>query len=123
LLPLLLLFSVFLLVRGHNEPGGGFVGGLVAAAAFALYAIAFGVKPTREMLKLHPRTLLGLGLTVAVAAGLLSVLVGLPYMTGMWTSIVLPAIGKLGSPMLFDVGVYLVVVGMVLMIVFELAED
>jgi multicomponent Na+:H+ antiporter subunit B len=123
LLPLLLLFSVFLLVRGHNEPGGGFVGGLVAAAAFALYAIAFGVQPTREMLWLHPRTLLGLGLTVGVAAGLLSVLVGLPYMTGMWTSIVLPAIGKLGSPMLFDVGVYLVVVGMVLMIVFELAED
>lgn len=123
LMPLLLLFSVFLLLRGHNEPGGGFVGGLTAAAAFALFAIAEGVAPARRMLWLHPRSLLGVGLLLAAGAGLLSVAVGLPYMTGLWSSLELPAIGKLGTPLLFDVGVYLVVVGMVLMIVFELAED
>lgn len=123
LLPLLLLFSVFLLLRGHNEPGGGFVGGLAAAAAFALFTIAFGVEPARQMLWIHPRVLLGLGLLTAAGSGLLAVLVGLPFMTGLWGSFELPAVGKLGTPLLFDIGVYLVVVGMVLMIVFELAEN
>ena len=122
LMPLLLLFSIFLLLRGHNEPGGGFVGGLTAAAAFALFAIAEGVAPARRMLYLHPRTVLGIGLFLAASAGLLSMTIGLPYMTGLWSSLELPAIGKLGTPLLFDVGVYLVVLGMVLMIVFELAE-
>lgn len=123
LLPLLLLFSVFLLLRGHNEPGGGFVGGLAAAAAFALYAITCGVESTRRMLWLHPRTLLGAGLVLAAGAGLMSLLWGLPYLTGMWSSLEIPALGKLGTPLLFDIGVYLVVVGTVLMIVFELAGD
>jgi multicomponent Na+:H+ antiporter subunit B len=123
LMPLLLLFSVFLLLRGHNEPGGGFVGGLAAAAAFALYAIAFGVEPTRRMLWIRPRVLMGIGLVLAAASGMLAVTVGLPYMTGMWSSLELPAVGKLGTPLIFDVGVYLVVLGMVLMIIFELAEN
>ena len=61
-MPLLLLFAVFLLLRGHNEPGGGFVGGLVAAAAFALYVIAFGVERARRALLVQPMTLLGVGL-------------------------------------------------------------
>ena len=70
LMPLLLLFAVFLLLRGHNEPGGGFVGGLVAAAAFALYAIAFGVQRARQALLVNPLTLLGTGLLIALASGL-----------------------------------------------------
>lgn len=123
LLPLLLMFSVFLLLRGHNEPGGGFVGGLAAAAAFSLYAIASGVENARRMLWLHPRDLLGIGLTVALAAGLTPGVFGLPFLTGLWSPIELPAVGKLGTPLLFDSGVYLVVVGMVLMIIFELAEN
>ncbi len=123
LLPVLLMFSVFLLIRGHNEPGGGFVGGLTAAAAFALFAIASGVERARQMLWFHPRTLLGTGLLFAAGAGLLAVTAGSPYMTGLWTSFEMPAVGKLGTPLVFDVGVYLVVVGMVLMIVLELAEE
>ncbi|REJ66352.1 MAG: Na+/H+ antiporter subunit B [Planctomycetota bacterium] len=123
LLPLLLVFSIFLLVRGHNEPGGGFVGGLTAAAAFALFAIAYSVDRTRHLIGVHPRTLLGTGLLVALAAGCLSLFCGLPFMTGLWSNLALPSIGKLGTPLLFDVGVYLVVVGTVLMIVFELAEE
>ena len=66
LMPLLLVFSVFLLLRGHNQPGGGFVGGLVAAAAFALYAIAFGVHRARQALLVRPLTLLGAGLLIAL---------------------------------------------------------
>lgn len=122
-MPLLLLFSIFLLFRGHNEPGGGFVGGLTAAAACALFAIAFGVQAARKLVWLHPRTWMGIGLLVAAGAGLLGIFAGGPYMTGLWTSLTLPAIGKLGTPLVFDIGVYFVVVGMVLMILFELAEE
>lgn len=123
LLPLLLLFSFFLLYRGHNEPGGGFVGGLVASAAFALYTIAFTVREARQMLRASPRLLIGLGLLIAGASGLIAVAMGHPFMTGMWLPWELPALGKLGTPLLFDIGVYFVVVGVVLMIVFSLAEN
>ena len=84
LMPLLLLFSVFLLLRGHNEPGGGFVGGLVAAAAFALYAIAFGVQRARQALLVQPLTLLGAGLLIALLSGLPAVLRGEPFLTALW---------------------------------------
>ena len=59
LMPLLLLFAAFLLLRGHNEPGGGFVAGLVAAAAFSLYAMAYGVERAHRALLVEPLTLLG----------------------------------------------------------------
>ena len=119
LMPLLLLFSVFLLLRGHNEPGGGFVGGLVAAAAFALYAIAFGVKQARQALLVKPMTLLGGGLLLALVSGLPAVLRGQPFLTALWVPGSLP----LGTPALFDVGVFLVVAGVVLMMIFSLAEE
>ena len=76
ILPLLLLFSIFLLLRGHYEPGGGFVGGLVAAAAFALYATAFGVASTREVLRIDPRVLIGAGVLVAAISGMFAWLFG-----------------------------------------------
>lgn len=123
LLPLLLLFSVFLLIRGHNEPGGGFVGGLVAAAAFALYAIAEGVAKVRQTLRVDPRVLIGAGLFVALSSGLLSLLQGKPFMTGLWYKQAVPVLGKLGTPVLFDTGVYLVVVGIILTIILTLAEE
>lgn len=123
LLPLLLLFSLFLLHRGHHEPGGGFVGGLVAAAAFSLYTIAFTVREARQVLRVSPRLLIVIGLSCAAGSGLVAVALGRPFMTGVWLPFEVPALGKLGTPLLFDIGVYLVVVGVVLMIVFALAED
>jgi multicomponent Na+:H+ antiporter subunit A len=123
LFPLLLLFSVFLLLRGHNEPGGGFVGGLVAAAAFSLYAIAEGVGTARRLLSIDARTLIGVGLLVAASSGLISLALGQPFMTGLWTGFAVPLLGKVGTPLLFDIGVYLVVVGATLTIVFTLAEE
>jgi multicomponent Na+:H+ antiporter subunit A len=119
LMPLLLLFSLFLLLRGHNEPGGGFVGGLVAAAAFALYAIAFGAERARQALLVTPLTLLGAGLSIALASGMPAVLRGQPFLTAQW------ALGPvaLGTPALFDIGVFLVVAGVVLMMIFSLAEE
>jgi multicomponent Na+:H+ antiporter subunit B len=125
LLPLLLLFSVFLLLRGHNLPGGGFAAGLVAAAAFALYAIATDVPAARRALGVAPRTLLGVGLLVALATGLLPLLAGRPFLTGLWGYVSLPGIGRVdvGTPLLFDVGVFLVVIGVTLTIVLSLAEE
>jgi len=120
---LLLLFSVFLLIRGHNLPGGGFCGGLVAAAAFALQALAYGVPSARQLLIIDPRTIIGIGLIVAFVSGLWGNLFGLPFLTGIWEKTPLPVIGKLGTPFVFDVGVYIVVLGVVSMIVFVLADD
>jgi len=123
LFPLLLLFSLFLLLRGHNEPGGGFVGGLVAAAAFSLYAIAEGVATARRVLGVDSRALIGVGLLVAAVSGLIPLAAGQPFMTGMWSDYTVPLLGKVGTPLLFDIGVYLVVVGVTLTIVFSLAEE
>jgi multicomponent Na+:H+ antiporter subunit B len=124
LLPLLLLFSFFMLVRGHNEPGGGFMGGLVAAAAFALYAIAFNVSEARRLMKVDPHLLFAVGLLLAVGSGGVAPLFfRQPFLTGIWSDFGLPAIGKLGTPLLFDLGVYFVVVGITMLIIFSLAEE
>jgi multicomponent Na+:H+ antiporter subunit B len=123
LMPLLLLFAVFLLLRGHNQPGGGFVGGLVVASSFVLYSIAFGVAAGRRALLVRPSTLLGVGLLVALTSGLPGVFTGHPFMTAQWTEMPFgPTTVAVGTPLVFDVGVFLAVVGVVLMIVFTLAE-
>ena len=122
MMPLLLLFSLFVMLRGHNDPGGGFVGGLVAAAAFSLITIAQGVNTARQTLIADPRALIAVGLLVAVLSGLAGTLLQRPFMTGLWTAGNIPVLGKIGSPQTFDVGVYMTVLGVVLTIVFALAE-
>jgi multisubunit Na+/H+ antiporter MnhB subunit len=123
LMPLLLLFAVFLLWRGHNEPGGGFVGGLVVAASFVLYAMAYGVDAGRRALLVDPSTLLGGGLLVAFISGVPAVLMGQPFMTALWARIGVGSRGlDIGTPLVFDVGVFLTVIGVVLTIVFTLAD-
>lgn len=125
LFPLLILFSFFLLLRGHNEPGGGFIGGLLAATGFALYAISHDVASSRRLLRVSEQSLLGVGLLCAAGAGIIGIAMGDPFMTGHWTELKLPLWGKLkvGTPLLFDIGVYLVVVGMTLMVIYALAEE
>jgi multicomponent Na+:H+ antiporter subunit B len=117
LAPLMLVFSVVLLLVGHNQPGGGFAGGLVAASALALVLVTRGGMAARAALRVSPVLLLGAGLLVAVVSGLIGVLLGGPFLTGFWLN------AKLGTPLLFDVGVYLVVIGAAAMILFELGED
>jgi multicomponent Na+:H+ antiporter subunit B len=120
LVALLLLFSIFVMLRGHNEPGGGFIGGLIAATAFALYVMAEGAGAVRAVLRIDPRKVAGVGLACALAAGLIGVLAGEPFLRGLW--VVLPS-GKVGTPLLFDVGVYLVVLGGVVALVLALEEQ
>ena len=123
LMPLLLLFAVFLMLRGHNQPGGGFVGALVVAASFVLYSIAFGVDAARRALLVRTSTLLGIGLLVALVSGVPGVLLGQPFMTSMWTTVALGSTEvDVGTPLVFDIGVFLAVIGVVLTIVFTLAE-
>lgn len=119
LMPLLLLFALFLLWRGHNEPGGGFVGGLVAAAAYSLYLIAYGVEHARRAIPVKPVMLLGSGLLLALASGIPAALEGQPFLTAQWIANPFHA----GTPMIFDVGVFLVVTGVMLMMIFTLAEE
>ncbi len=123
--PLLLLFSVFLLLRGHNEPGGGFVGGLVAAAAFCLQMIAYDVQTARRMLSVDPRTLVAVGLLMAVLSGAPGLLGGYPFLTGLWMDINVFGLVSLhlGTPILFDLGVYSVVLGVTVLLVFSFAEE
>ena len=124
LLPLLIIFSLFLLLRGHNEPGGGFIAGLVAAAAIALYMFSMDIQTARKILYVDPRDLIGGGLTLAVLSGIPAVLQGKAFFTSLWWPVNLPLLGevKLSTPLFFDIGVYMVVVGSVLTIVLNLAE-
>lgn len=104
----MLVFSVFVLLRGHNEPGGGFIGGLVAAAALAIYGIAMGADAARRALRVDPMGLAGAGLVLAALSGLLSLPFELPFLTGLWGD----WLGvKVSTPMVFDIGVFLVVFG------------
>lgn len=120
---LMLLFSVFVLLRGHNEPGGGFIGGLIAASAFAIYGIACGVDAVRRALRFHPLAIAGAGLLAATLAGLLSAAFGVPFMTGLWVYPSLFGVEvPLSSVMVFDTGVYLVVVGAITTILLAFEE-
>jgi multicomponent Na+:H+ antiporter subunit B len=122
--PLLLLISIFLLIRGHNEPGGGFVGGLLAAAAFALHAIAYDVPFARRALQIDPHLLIGGGLLCAMGSGVVGMTRGKPFLTSQWATVDWGVIHlKVGTPFLFDVGVYAVVLGVTTTIVFTLREE
>jgi multicomponent Na+:H+ antiporter subunit B len=116
---LMLAVSIFMLFRGHNEPGGGFVGGLIAALAFALLALAENVRTARNALLVHPVALMGAGLLLAVASGLPGLLSDRSFLTHWWVEV---GSLHLGTATTFDIGVYCVVVGGVLCLVFRLYE-
>lgn len=119
LVPLLLLFSWFLLWRGHHEPGGGFVGGLVAASAILLMAYAQGPAVARRALPCLPERIIMIGLATSLLAGLVGPASGAPFLTGLWTN----GAVEIGTPLLFDFGVYLTVLGVVVSILLALVEE
>ena len=126
LVSLMLVFSLFMLLRGHNEPGGGFIGGLLAATGFALYAMVHGAAAARRALRLDPRTLAMVGLAIALLAGVAAAFAGDPLFTGLWWFID-TGTGDKGLPistvLVFDIGVYLAVIGSMLTFVFSLGEE
>lgn len=121
---LLAISSVVILLRGHNKIGGGFVGGLVAALAFAMIALADGVGRARTMLRVHPLALAGGGVLLALASGLLGLFVHGAFLDHVWfeTSILGIQIHQ-GTPLVFDIGVYMVVLGGVLAFLFGLQRE
>ncbi|MGC9055197.1 MAG: MnhB domain-containing protein, partial [Candidatus Hydrogenedens sp.] len=105
---------------GHNQPGGGFSGGLVASASFILLAFAYGVERAQNWIRISPVYIIAVGLLLACGSGFISILFGQPFMTGVWISF---KSLSLGTPMLFDTGVFCVVLGTTLLIILELIKE
>ncbi len=120
-----LIGSIHLLFAGHNQPGGGFVGGLVAGAAIALRYLAAGLTEVRRVSRFRPWSILAGGLVVATSTALLPLLAGKAILTSMSTSFDPPLSGTVyvSTTLLFDIGVYMVVVGLVFMVFEAFGEE
>jgi multicomponent Na+:H+ antiporter subunit B len=123
LLPVFLFFSFYLLFRGHNEPGGGFIGGLIGTIIFMLYGMVYGIEVTRKLLPFDPLQLIFWGLLIIVISGMFSLLRGQSFMVAIWGDYYLPFFGKPGTPILFDIGIYSLVMGVVLKIAYTMLEE
>jgi multicomponent Na+:H+ antiporter subunit B len=120
LVVVMLVFSVFVTLRGHNEPGGGFIGGLIAASAIAIYGMAMSPQATRRAMRVDPLAIAGFGVVLAACAGLLSLPFDLPFLTGLWTQV----FGSdVSTPMVFDLGVYFVVLGTISAVALALEDS
>ncbi len=124
-LHLMLLFSLYLLLRGHNAPGGGFIAGMLTAVAIILQMVAFDVESFRQEIPWNPLHIVMLGLTISALTGLSALAFGQPFLTSALAHFHLPLLGEveLVSAALFDLGVYLVVVGTTLGIIRTIAEE
>jgi len=123
---LLLVFSIYMLLRGHNEPGGGFIGGLIGASGFVLYAMAHGSAEARAALRIDPLDIAMSGLGIALFAGVAALFDSDAFFTGQWLFLGATETEKgipLSTVLIFDVGVYLVVLGSILAMVLALEEE
>lgn len=123
LLPVFILFSVYVFFRGHNLPGGGFIAALVASIGYILYVMGCGVSETERVLRVDAISLTGIGLLTAFFSAILPLFLGYHFLEGLWVPFKIPLIGKVGTPTLFDLGVYLLVIGITLKITFSITED
>ncbi|MEK9501736.1 monovalent cation/H+ antiporter subunit A [Gaopeijia maritima] len=123
-LPLALLVSVYIFLRGHNEPGGGFIAGLVTAVALIIQYIASGIGWTQERLDVDLHKVIGVGITAAGMAGVGAFIWGAPFLTGWFDYFHFPVIGELelASALLFDLGVYLTVVSVVILMLVNMGK-
>jgi monovalent cation:proton antiporter len=119
-----LLFSLYLLMRGHNHPGGGFIAGVMTALGILLQAIASDLRYVRRVFRVDPRLLAGLGLSLALGTGVAPMLLGYPFLTSTFGHLQVPGLGdiEIASALFFDLGVYCVVVGGTLLMIMTLAE-
>ena len=120
---LLVFFAFIALLRGHNNPGGGFIGGLLAALSIVFYSFAYDWRQIQNKLIIKPKGYIALGLAFVLSSFLPSLFKSEVLMKGVWISIPMGIFGELelGSPLLFDTGVFMGVIGVTLMFFFTLA--
>lgn len=122
---ILLGFAIYLLLAGHNSPGGGFIGGLTTSAAFLLMYMAFGEQTINKIIPLNYIIFIPIGLILATLTGLGALLFHVPFLTHTFGSIFIPIFGhvELSTAMLFDLGVYFTVFGTTMTIILTIATD
>jgi multicomponent Na+:H+ antiporter subunit B len=122
---IILAFSVYLFFAGHNNPGGGFIGGLMTACALLLMYLGFDMKSMKKALPFNYTTIIAVGLLISIATGVSSMLFGYPFLTQFFEYYQLPILGEteLTTALPFDLGIYLVVVAIALIIILTIAED
>jgi multisubunit Na+/H+ antiporter MnhB subunit len=118
---MILVFAFYLLLRGHHQPGGGFIAALVASTGFALFAMAEGPGRVYQAIRLRPAAIAFAGLSLAIIAGLPGVFASRPFLTGVWWN--LGEQFSVGTPLIFDIGVFLAVLGAILAILLTLEES
>jgi len=124
LMPIAVVVGLYIFLRGHNEPGGGFVAGLVIAIALLMQYMASGFAWTQERKRIEYHTMIGLGVVIAGLTGVGAWLAGKPFLTSAYTYIHLPPIEEfeLATAMLFDLGVFLTVLGAVMLMLYSLSR-
>jgi len=122
---IIMTFSGFLFLAGHNNPGGGFIGGLMSAAALVLLALAYDLKTMRQALPVNFHYVTATGLLIAIFSGMGSFVFGAPFLSQAYDYFTLPLLGEveLATAMIFDLGVYLAVVGVTMTIILSIGED
>ncbi len=119
---LLLVFAVIALARGHNHPGGGFIAGLLAGLSLVMKAFAYDVEVVATQMKFAPESIMAFGILLILASTLPSLIDGTSFMTAYWLQLKVPLLGdlKLGTPLLFDIGVFFGVIGITRLFFFSL---
>ncbi|MFV0623202.1 monovalent cation/H+ antiporter subunit A [Sphingomonas sp. ac-8] len=125
LFPAIIVFALYLLLRGHDLPGGGFAGGITMSIAIVLQYMARGTRRVEARLEVHPVRWIGAGLLVAAATGLGAIVFGQPFLTAYFTYVDLPLIGKVptASAFLFDIGVFTLVIGATMLVLIAIAHQ
>ncbi len=126
ILPLTLLYALFAMLKGHNEPGGGFIGGMIFATAVCTYRMSHGYAAQLRLLPIHPRILIFLGLGLALGTSAVPLLLGHPFLRSAVGEFHLPFTHHpfhYASAMAFDLGVMLVVVGVAVGMITQLSEE
>lgn len=122
---IILTFSIYLFMNGHHHPGGGFIGGLSMASSIVLLYLSFGVEKVRENIRVDFKKLSAVGVLIAVATGMGSVVFGKPFLSQTFGHFDLPVFGdtELASALIFDTGVALAVIGTAVNIILSISED
>ncbi len=121
---ILLIFSIFLLLKGHNEPGGGFIAGLMASVSIVLIYLAYDIETVKKFMPVSYPAMIALGLFFAAGMGLGGIMLGYPFLTQTFDYFQIPLVGEieLATALIFDIGVFLTVVGATLLIISSIGE-